>query len=265
MQKKESDKFVETNVLEGMSSISALIRTMSTDECSNDRRIVRILIDESKRRSKYREIKFLSSRSNEFGYELEFVSSDAIESVTSGQTHGGIVAECTARTIPILNKTSVYAGCIKKNGVYFMLDGVEDPYNFGYAVRSLYASGADGIILPPRNWMSVAGVVARASAGTSELMNMFVCDHLEAVDIFKSIGYTVICAGIRDSVSIFETELKKPLLVILGGEKRGISASVLEKADKIVRIDYGAEFNGSLSMAASAAVFGFEIFRMTRK
>ena len=87
----------------------------------------------------------------------------------------------------------------------------------------------------------------------------------KAVDIFKAQGYKVICAGIRDSESLFDTDLSKPLLVVLGGEKRGISRSVLEKADKIVRIDYGTEFLGSLSASASAAVFAFEILRYNKK
>ncbi len=32
-----------------------------------------------------------------------------------------------------------------------MLEGIEDPYNFGYAVRSLYAAGADAIVLSPQS------------------------------------------------------------------------------------------------------------------
>jgi 23S rRNA (guanosine2251-2'-O)-methyltransferase len=153
---------------------------------------------------------------------------------------------------------------IAPDGVYYMLDGVEDPYNFGYSVRSIYAAGGSGIILSPRNWMGVAGVVARSSAGSSELIDMFVSEPEEAVDLFKSLGYKIICAGIRDSESIFDTDLQKPLFVVLGGEKRGISRAILDKADTVVRIDYGNDFNGSLSTAAASAVFAFEIFRANR-
>ena len=131
-------------------------------------------------------------------------------------------------------------------------------------VRSLYASGADGVILTPRNWMGVAGVVARSSAGTSELINMFISTPENAVATFKSKGYRVICAGIRDSVSIFDADLSKPIFVVLGGEKRGISRALLDMDDSVVRIDYGTEFNGSLSTAAASAVFAFEIFRNNR-
>ena len=109
--------------------------------------------------------------------------------------------------------------------------------------------------------MGAAGVVARSSAGASELMDLYVHDTTDTIDMFKRKGYTVVCAGIRESVSLFETELTKPILVILGGEKRGISRNLLNMADKVVRIDYGSEFGGSLSTAAATAVFAFEILR----
>jgi 23S rRNA (guanosine2251-2'-O)-methyltransferase len=77
-------------------------------------------------------------------------------------------------------------------------------------------------------------------------------------------GYKVICAGIRNSVSIYEADMKKPVFLIIGGEKRGISASLLEKADSIVRIDYASGFKGSLSAASSAAIIGFEVMHQNK-
>ena len=113
--------------------------------------------------------------------------------------------------------------------------------------------------------MGAAGVVARSSAGTSELINMYMADDtVEVVKHFKALGYTVVCAGIRDSIDIFDAELKKPLLVIIGGEKRGISRKVLEMSDQIVRIQYEKEFRGSLSTSATSAIIGFEISRKNR-
>ena len=43
-------------------------------------------------------------------------------------------------------------------------------------------------------------------------------------------------------------------LLVIGGEKRGISRAVLSEADLRVRIGYHGNFRGSLSSAASAAV-----------
>lgn len=254
---KEVQKFTDSDVMEGMSSVSAVIKAIESG--ISDRRITNIYIDKSKKISKKREIAFLNHKGSSLGFDINFVDESFISEFTVGNSHGGIIAFCSSRNIPTLTPDK-----LKKDGVYFMFEGVEDPYNFGYAVRSVYAAGCDGIILSPRNWMGAAGVVARSSAGTSELSEMYISDGIEAAKIFSNAGYKIICAGIRDSESIFDTDLTKPLFVIIGGEKRGISRALLDKADSVVRIDYGNSFNGSLSTAASAAVFAFEILRYNR-
>ena len=189
-------------------------------------------------------------------FEVDLVASVQLSQLASGNTHGGIIAICTQRTLPNLSPE-----LINKSGIYYMFEGIEDPYNFGYVIRSVYASGADGIIVNPRNWLSATSVVTKSSAGTSELLEMYISDASEAVDTFKSLGFTVVCAGIRDSENIYDADLKKPLLVIIGGEKRGISRAILDKADKVVRIDYGREFRGSLPSVAATSIISFEILR----
>ena len=252
---KEEEKFKDSTILEGLTSISALLS--STEE--NDRRIVKVLIDRNKKKSKASQIGFLVAKSHELNFSIEFTDTEVIDSLALGNTHGGILAICTERSLPALTEEA-----ITDRGFYVYLDGIEDPYNFGYTLRSLYAAGVDGVILPPRNWMSAAGVVARSSAGASERMATYVADGEAAIDLFHKKGYSVLCAGIRDSVSIYEETFSYPLLLVVGGEKRGISASLLAKADHIVRIDYGREFRGSLSAASAATVMAFELLRQNR-
>ena len=156
------------NIFEGMTSISAIIKKI--EERSDCQKINKVIIDKAKLRSKAREIAFLKQKSALLGFDIVYSSADEIDKLTTGNTHGGIIAICEPRTIPFLcEKTSE----IKPDGIYVMLDGIEDPYNFGYSVRSIYAAGADGIILTPRNWMNVAGIVAKSSAGASELIDMY--------------------------------------------------------------------------------------------
>ena len=253
---KEEQRFAASDILEGMTSISALLNSHGV----NDRKIEKILIDRSKRKSKSAQIGFLTAKSHEHGFPIEFVGSQEIDELAVGNTHGGILALCTPRTIPTL-----CAEDIQPNQFYVYLEGIEDPYNFGYAIRSLYAAGVSGIVLPPRNWMTAGGVVARASAGASECLHIFQADGENAVKLFKEANYTVLCAGIRDSVSVFDEHFPYPVLLVVGGEKRGISRALLDAADHIVRIDYGRDFSGSLSAASAATVMAFEIFRQNRK
>ena len=250
-------------IFEGMTSLSALLA--AKEDGINDRQIQQVLFDRDKKSKKLREYHFLEVKAKEYGFSVTETEASVIDSLSSGKTHGGVIALCSDRTIPTLTPDF-----LRPDGFYVMLEGIEDPYNFGYALRSLYAAGVDGIILSPRNWMSAAGTVARASAGTSELFEMAIATAEDACDLFHDAGYTVLSAGIRDSVSIFDEAIQTPLFLIVGGEKRGISASVLAKSDKIVRIDYGTDcrgrsFHGSLSAASAASILAFEILRQSRK
>ena len=144
-----------------------------------------------------------------------------------------------------------------------MIDGVEDPFNFGQAVRTLYAAGADGLVLRPRNWMSAAGVVARASAGATEWVPTAIAETaLDAAQAFRARGLKVVSADDKaETVPLYTADLTGPLFLVIGGEKRGITRSFLDQADLLLEIPYGREFDQSLGTAAAAAVLGFEIMR----
>lgn len=241
---------------EGMTSISAIINA----DPSNGRRIVEVLVDKSKKKSKASELAFLQAKAAELGFSITYVEAEQIDSIAGGSTHGGILARTTERLIPPLTLESIRPG-----GFYVYTEGIEDPYNFGYTVRALYAAGVDGVVLPERNWMSAAGVVARASAGCSERLPLFTASAEKVAALFHAAGYNILCAGIRDSVSLFDEEFRFPILLVIGGEKRGISRKLLDAADKIVRVEYGRPFRGSLSAASAASVMAFELLRQNRK
>lgn len=245
-------------LFEGMSSFRSVLYAMENDV--SDRRITRVMLDSDRSEKKTAEYAFIRKMGEKHGFEVLLSSADEINSLALGTSHGGVVFFCTDRTVTTLNSKTIV-----KNGFYVMLEGIEDPYNFGYAIRSVYAAGADGIILTPRNWMSAAGVVCRSSAGASERLPAFAEDGAEAVRFFRGAGYKCVAAGIRDSVSSFDADLKKPIFLVVGGERRGISKAVLSECDSIVRLDYGREFPGSLSTASAASILAYEVLRQNRK
>lgn len=251
---KEESKFFTSTVFEGMTSIRAIISGI--DSGINDRKIEKIFYDVKKIKKIKKEIGYLKAISTKYGFEVLESNEDEIETYALGTSHGGIIAFTQPRTIFGLNELK-----LSQNGFYCMIEGIEDPYNFGYALRSLYAMNCDGIILPERNWMSAAGVVARSSAGASELFPVYSSDALKAAKFFKSKGYTVVCADKNTENVLGKCELKLPLLLIVGGEKRGISSSLIKYADIRVKIDYGRDFSASLSAASATTMFAYEIYR----
>lgn len=251
---KEEIKFAESTVFEGMTSIRAIIR--GNEANINDRRLEKILFDKSKLKKIGKDLGYLRAISEDRGFIIEESSADELDKLTLGSSHGGLIAIAGKRSLP-----SLTSDAISKDGFYAMIDGIEDPYNFGYSVRSLYAMGCTGLILPERNWMSAAGVVCRSSAGASEQIPIFVSDPEMAATVFAEIGYSIVCADERTDNVLGTCEMKLPLLLIVGGEKRGISRGVLDKASLLVKIEYQREFRASLSAASAATMFAYEIAR----
>lgn len=255
---KETRKFISSAVMEGIVSVRAVIR--AREDGISDRKIEKVLFDREKQSQKTRELSFLREKGKLHGFPVEPSDAAVIDEMTIGSSHGGIIALCSERTVPPASAIAV-----KENGFYVMLDGIEDPYNFGYCLRSLYAAGADGIFVGPRNWFSAAGVVCRASAGASELLPAAMGEPDKIASMLHEAGYSVVAADLsKDAVSIYDTEIRYPVLLVVGGEKRGIGRSVLEKCDKTVALDYGRHFGAALSAASAASVLAFEIFRQNR-
>ena len=253
---KEEIKFQDSTVFEGMTSIRAILRGI--DAGVNDRKIEKILYDKERFKKISKEIGYLKAISKDYGFEISESDSRELEKITLGSSHGGLVAITGERTLPYL--TSDFKP--ESDGFYAMIEGIEDPYNFGYALRSLYACGCDGILLSERNWMSAAGVVCRSSAGASEMFSIYKTTNTEAaVDEFKHRGYTVVCADENTDNILGKCELKKPILLIIGGEQRGLSEKIISKADIKIKIDYAREFRASLSAASATTMFAYEIMR----
>ncbi len=257
MQKEEL-KFVDSTVFEGMTSIRAILRGI--DNGVNDRRIEKILFDKEKLKKISKEVGYLKAVSSKYGFEIIETTSGELEKITLGNSHGGLVAITGERTLPYLSDASD----IVNNGFYVMIEGIEDPYNFGYSLRSLYAMGCSGVILTERNWMSAAGVVCRSSAGASEMFSVYKSAPIDCVNYFKERGYSVVCADENTDNILGECELKLPLLLIVGGEKRGISKAIIDSADILVKIGYGREFRASLSAASATTMFCYEISRQNK-
>jgi 23S rRNA (guanosine2251-2'-O)-methyltransferase len=178
----------------------------------------------------------------------------------SGQTHGGVIAEAGERTYLELDGLIHAVGA---SPLIVMLDGIEDPYNFGQAIRALYAAGTDGLVIRPRSWESAAGVVARASAGTSELMPTAVAaDPASAAAICRDAGLQVVCAATGPGVvPLYDADLTIGTFLLVGGERRGVTRSFASTADLRMRIPYGRRGARALGAASAAAVIAFEALR----
>lgn len=241
-------------IFEGMISFRSVVSAIRDGR--SDRKIIAVYFDTAKKQKLSRHLSYVKAMSHELSFPLYFAENDEIDALCEGSSHGGIVTVCTDRDYAEL--TSVNQ--LKKDGFYVILDGIEDPYNFAFSVRAAYAAGADGLILPPHNWLSAAGNVCRSSAGASELIDVFTIGE-KSINTLKKAGYKIVCTDTENAVSLEDSDLSRPLAVVIGGERRGISKNILLAADKTVRIDYGRDFSEALPAASASAIICFEVLR----
>jgi len=238
------------STLEGFLSILAAIE-------GDSRVIHQLLIHDKKRYDK--RLAYLRHTAERANIAVEYVSEENINQYTDGKTHGGVVALVGERRFVEL------ADLLPTDTPAFivMLDGIEDPFNFGYAIRALYAAGVDGVVVRPRNWTTTSSVVGRSSAGASERVAMAVADTADdAATFYRQHGVLIATTTKSDtSHSLYEADLTQPLFLLIGGERRGVTRSFMKQADILLEIPYGRDFEQSLGTINATSAIAFEVLR----
>lgn len=196
------------------------------------------------------------------GVVIEEVDRSVVDEVARGRTHGGVIALVGPRRERSVGDLLAEVG---EGSLIVMLDGIEDPFNHGQAVRALHAAGIDGLV-GRRSWETVLPTVTRASAGTTELLPTARAESAEEAAVrCRRAGLRVaVTVADDDAVEITAADLTGGLFVLVGGERRGVTRSFVEQADLRLRIGYGREDAPELGAATSAAVLGFEALRQRR-
>lgn len=241
--------------------ISGYISVRSVIE-SKSRPIYKILIDKERYGSVMRS-NYCQTEKRQYAalkkslIDIEYVSAEQFKSICNASTAGGIAAYVGDRIYTPLSELL----CAEQNGYITVLDGIEDPYNFGYVLRTLYAAGVDGIVLPKRNFFDSTDIVCRSSAGASELMKIAVADDLYcAVKSAKDAGYFIASTAKTDKAKdMYHTRVKRPLCLVIGGEKRGIAGDILNISDAVIKIKYYRNCPFSLSASSAASIISFEV------
>lgn len=145
-----------------------------------------------------------------------------------------------------------------------LLDGVEDPQNFGAIARVAEAAGARGIVTARRHAAPLSPAATRASAGALEWLPVARVPNLgRAIKSLQQNGFWVVGADVDASRSVYDLApelLRGDLVVALGAEGRGLRRTILELVDHRVRIPMAGHV-ASLNVSTAGAVLLFELVR----
>ena len=233
-------------IIEGAIAVKAAI--------NNSKRIInKVYIDVNKKTKDFNYIRKISKLHN---IEIKECNIDELSLLTTGKTHGGIICDVSQR------KYDEFV-----DGDIFFLDGIEDPFNLGYAFRTLYAFGFKNILLINRDYSKMEAQLLKSSAGAYDMLNIkIINDEINDIKQYKNSGYFIygLFRG-ENSKDIFDVKFNDKSLFILGGEKRGISSDLLKLCDEYLYISYGSDFRNSLNACAALDVVATLVYNQIRK
>src|SRR5262249_35430566 len=141
-----------------------------------------------------------------------------LDRMAAGGTHQGIIAVSSA-----LEYADFETLFKPDRPLVVVLDGVEDPHNFGAVVRTAEACGASGVLVPERHSAPLSDTVAKASAGASAYVPIVRARNLvNAIDEMKERGLWIVGVDPAASEDWTSFDYKVPVAVVLGGEHKGL-------------------------------------------
>jgi TrmH family RNA methyltransferase len=187
------------------------------------------------------------------GIEAEEVETQLLESLSETEHSQGLLAVLNDSRFPIPNSPRLV----------LIPDSVRDPGNLGTLLRSARAAGVQAVLLPPETTDAFAPKVVRAGMGAHFRLPIHAVDWNQIRRFAESMELTVILADARGP-SCWETDLRVPLALIIGGEADGATPPARKLATQQVSIPMpgGAE---SLNAAVAGSILMFEVVRQTSK
>ena len=140
------------------------------------------------------------------------------------------------------------------SGVVWLLSGVTYPSNTGSILRTVEVTGADAIVIDAPFNRSGRTRTLRVSIRADRFMPVVWATSMAAIGQAKAVQRRVIAVEDSGTRTPWETELTGPLLLVVGGERDGIAAEVLEQCDDVVRLPMPGFIPSYGVQAAVAAV-----------
>jgi 23S rRNA (guanosine2251-2'-O)-methyltransferase len=190
-------------------------------------------------------------------FQLQFVPEEKLNALCSGN-HQGVVALVSmveyAEIEPLVDEL------IEKGLKPFILvlDRITDVRNFGGIARTAECQGVHAILIPAKGSALVTSDAIKTSAGA--LNRIKVCrtnDLKNSLFYLQQSGLRLVSSSEKNSVPIYEVNLRGAVAVILGSEENGITSDLLNMSDIKARIPMKGQIS-SLNVGVAAGIMLYE-------
>ncbi len=148
-----------------------------------------------------------------------------------------------------------------QNPLILALDSIQDPRNLGACIRTAEGAGVHAVIVGKNRSAPLTSVVHKTSAGALDSIFLVeVANLVRSLSRLKERGCWIVGASDHTEHHYTSTDFREPIVLVVGGEAKGLRRLTAEMCDKLVSIPmYGAI--PSLNVAVATGIILFEVKR----
>ncbi len=195
------------------------------------------------------------------GIPVEVTNKSQIEKLADGQNHQGILAIMEPFKYSSLDAILKLSKDKGEDPFILVLDHIQDPYNLGGILRTAEAAGVHGVIIPQRRAAGVTAGVYKASVGAVEYLSIAqVVNIARTLEELKEKGLWIAGADMAGEKKYTQEDLKGSLVLVIGGEEKGLSRLTKEKCDFLLKLPMLGKIN-SLNASVAGGILIYEVLR----
>jgi 23S rRNA (guanosine2251-2'-O)-methyltransferase len=187
-----------------------------------------------------------------------------LERLTGSTKHQGVAAAVTgAGSLTEREAQELVRGLASP--LLLVLDGVEDPRNFGAILRTADAAGVDLVVTARSRNVAVTPVVSKVASGAAESQPLAEVGNLARFLAFLAeSGVRIVGTDDAAGTTLYDCDLTGPLALVMGAEGEGMRRLTREHCDALVSLPMKGVVE-SLNVAVAAGVCLFEAGRQRER
>ena len=193
------------------------------------------------------------------GIPVERRSRSELDQMTDDAVHQGVVLEAGA--LPVHNADVWLDQTFPPDALVVVLDGIEDPHNFGAIVRSAAACGVYAVVFGKDRAAPISPTSVKSAAGGMEYVELVRATNLVRVlDGLKEHGFWVGALSADAAQVVWDADLTGKIALVIGSEGKGVRRLVREHSDFELAIPLSGPIT-QLNASVSAAIALYECRR----
>lgn len=214
-------------------------------------------------------VEALIAEANSRGIEVQPANRGRLAQIGGEARHQGIVAEIRRSTLlDEAGLRSLVEERLQASGdgqlLLLLLDGVQDPHNLGACMRTADAAGVDAIIVPRHGAAGLGSTVSKVASGAAEHLPFAAVGNLSRVlGWLADYGVTILGTSDKGASSLYDTDLDRPLALVMGKEHTGLGKRIEGMCDELVSLPMQGSVS-SLNVSVATGICLYEVLRQRR-